>query len=193
MNRKEIINQSDKELILLFQDKYDIAFDVLYKRHYQNVYRYLRNLTKHKEKAEDLTQDVFLRVLICFKSNKFIGTDFFSQYLKSLSYITFIENIRSSKEILCDSDNFFENMIDETANIQQLIIREENSNQLRLLVSTLPNNKQNIINLHIYDNKVFRSISEDLNISQTTIMSQYYSSIEQLRHTSYKMIFRFAI
>jgi len=193
MNREEIVNRTDRELISLFQDKCDYAFDCLYKRHYQNVYRYLRNKTRQKEKAEDLTQDVFLKVLICFKDNKFMGTDFFSQYLKSLAYFTFIQDIKSAKEVLSDCESFFEDMIDETENIQQLLVCEENTNQLNWLVSTLPKKKQEIITLHIYNNKVFRSISEDLNTSQTTIMSQYYSSIEQLRITANLMNIRFAI
>ena len=193
MKRKEFINLTDRELISLFQGGSNFAFDCLYKRHYQNIYRYLRNLTKHKEKSEDLTQDVFCGVLVCFKENKFMGTDFFSQYLKSLTYYTFLHSIRNSKEILTDCDFFFENMADETINIQQMLSKEETTYQLKCLVSTLPKKKQEIIYQHFYHNKVFKDIAEDLNAAQTTIMSQYYSSLEKLRVTADITNFRFAI
>ena len=193
MTREELLNLTDRELISLFQDGNNSAFDCLYKRHYQNVYRYLRNLTRHKEKSEDLTQDVFCWVLIRFKENKFMGTDFFSQYLKSLTYYIFLQSIKNSKEILSDCDFFFENMADETVNIQQVLFKEETTNRLKCLVSTLPKKKQEIIYLHFYDNKVFKDIAEDLNTAQTTILSQYYSSLEKLRVTAENTNFRFAI
>lgn len=193
MNREDsFANLTDRKLISLFQSGNNCAFDCLYKRHYQNVHRYLRNLTRHKEKSEDLTQDVFCGVLICFKENKFMGTNFFSQYLRSLTYYTFLQSIKNSKEMLTDCD-FFENMADETVNIQQVLFKEEIPNRLKCLVSTLPKKKLEIIYLHFYDNKVFKDIAEDLNTAQTTILSQYYSSLEKLRVTAENTNFRFAI
>lgn len=182
-NQNEIKKLTDKELISLFQDGYNPAFDCLYKRHYYSVFNYLRNLSKQKETAEDLAQDIFTNLLICFQENKFMGTDFFGQYLKTLCYCRFLNHKRkgAAKEILSDSDCFFEYNNEDIENIEQKMIKEEIVNQLQCLVKTLPDYKQNIVFQHIYESKVFNSIAFELNTSPNTIISQYNNSIAALR------------
>ena len=181
MSNAEIDLLTDKELIKLFQTGCDYAFDSLYKRHYQAVYRYLRNLTMNKEVAKDLSQDLFLKVLICFKENKFIGTDFFSQYLRRNCYFTFIEHKRKFKENVTESDFSFENFECNSGNIFQIITAKETNTQIKELFDKLPTRNKNIVDLHILYGMKFIDIAQKLNTPEKTVHGLYKTSIAIVR------------
>lgn len=52
--------ESDDQLLEQFRDGDESAFETLFLRHYQRVYRVLYNLVRSPEEAEDLTQETLL-------------------------------------------------------------------------------------------------------------------------------------
>ena len=122
MSKDELKKQTDCDLINLYKNGCNNAFNCLYQRHYQVVYRYLRNLARNKETAEDLAHDVFFSFLVAFNENKFIGINEFQKYLISVSYNVFLYHRRIYKEIVTEDDYLFENIICESDNIQKILI-----------------------------------------------------------------------
>jgi len=53
----------DRELAQSLRQGEPHAFEALVGRHYDALYRFLRHLTRHRETAEDLTQQTFLRAV----------------------------------------------------------------------------------------------------------------------------------
>jgi RNA polymerase sigma factor (sigma-70 family) len=193
MTRVEIKKLTDKELILLFQTGCNYAFDCLYERHYQAVYRYLRNLTLNREAAQDLAQDLFLKVLVCFKENKFIGTDFFSQYLRRSCYYTFIDNKRKFKDNVSESDFSFDNLESDAKDMHQILIKEETNIHIKSLFDTLPEQNRKIINMYLQDGMKFIAIANELKTPQSTVVRRYTTSIETLKIAVQRSNMKFAI
>ncbi len=197
MTKNELKNQTDSDLINLYKNGCNKAFDCLYQRHYQVVYRYLRNLARNKETAEDLAHDVFLSFLVAFKENKFIGINDFQKYLISVSYNAFLYHRRIYKEIVTEDDYLFENIICESDNVQKLLIKKELEHEtktsINTLVAKLPKRNQEVIYLHIYKNRVLANIANEYSISEQTIKSRYFSSIEKLKLSAKKSNLKFAI
>ena len=69
----------DHELIKRFQKGEIIAFDLLIKKHLNNIYGFLYKMTNNTELAEDLSQDVFLKLYKYLKNFRFDSK--FSTYL----------------------------------------------------------------------------------------------------------------
>ena len=197
MSKDELKNQTDSDLINLYKNGCNSAFDCLYQRHYQVVYRYLRNLTRNKETAEDLAHDVFFSFLVAFKENKFIGINEFQKYLISVSYNVFLYHRRIYKEIVTEDDYLFENIICESDNIQKVLINNELEHEIKtninILVAKLPKINQEVIYLHLYKNRVLANIANDFSISEQTVKSRYFSSIERLKLSAKASNMKFAI
>lgn len=62
--RKDISSYSDEQLMQEIERGHSAAFDLLYERYSEKLYRYLfRLLNNDRERAEDFLQEVFLKVL----------------------------------------------------------------------------------------------------------------------------------
>src|ERR1035437_8441345 len=77
-------NSSDEELMLLVGNKDTKAFEELYKRYSKKIhYYFFRMLGNDKEKANDFTQDIFLKVIE--KNSSYNKQLKFSTWLYSLA------------------------------------------------------------------------------------------------------------
>ncbi len=54
----------DEELMIMFKSGADEAFDMLYERYKERIYRFALTSTRSREEAKDVVQDVFMRVII---------------------------------------------------------------------------------------------------------------------------------
>ncbi len=76
---------SDEALVVhINKTKSTVVFAILYDRYSQKVYNKCYSFSKNLEEAQDLTQDVFLKVFIALGSFK--GTSKFSTWLYALTY-----------------------------------------------------------------------------------------------------------
>ena len=71
--------QNDHELIQQFQRGQEGAFDELVKRHLPTVFGFFFNVTRDEMAAEDLSQDVFLKLYKYLKNFRFESA--FTTYL----------------------------------------------------------------------------------------------------------------
>ena len=81
--------ENDHELIKLFQNGNQTAYDRLIRRHLSNTVGFFYNITGDKMVAEDLAQDVFFKLFKTLKNFKFQSA--FSTYL----YRTILNTVNS--------------------------------------------------------------------------------------------------
>lgn len=78
-------NLSDEDLVKAIVLKNDtLLFEILYDRYDKLVYNKCRGFSKHDDEAEDLTQDIFLKLFVKLKTFK--GKSKFSTWLYSFTY-----------------------------------------------------------------------------------------------------------
>jgi RNA polymerase sigma-70 factor, ECF subfamily len=76
---------SDEDLVKAIVLKNDtLLFEILYDRYDKLVYNKCRGFSKHDDEAEDLTQDIFLKLFVKLKTFK--GKSKFSTWLYSFTY-----------------------------------------------------------------------------------------------------------
>lgn len=76
---------SDEDLVKAIVLKNDtLLFEILYDRYDKLVYNKCRGFSRHDEEAEDLTQDIFLKLFVKLKTFK--GKSKFSTWLYSFTY-----------------------------------------------------------------------------------------------------------
>ncbi len=85
----------DSALMLRYRDGDLAAFEVLYRRHNDAVFRYLLRLCRHRATAEDLFQDVWGKIVKARDSYR--PTAKFSTFLYRVAHNCFIDHIRRNK------------------------------------------------------------------------------------------------
>ena len=95
MSKNTNAMENDHELIKKFQNGDQSAYNVLVKRHLQNSYQFFLKFTKDSMDAEDLCQDVFIKL---YKSlHKFRFEAAFTSYLYRIQLNTANSFIRKAR------------------------------------------------------------------------------------------------
>lgn len=93
---------NEKEIIKRCQNGDKTAFDTLIRTFYPYVTKYLLKLTHDENLAEDLTQDVFLKVIRTIDAYKPNGRASFATYVITIAKNTFIDYTRRNKVVLSE-------------------------------------------------------------------------------------------
>jgi len=85
----------DSALMLRYCDGDVAAFEVLYRRHNDAIFRYLLRLCQHRDTAEDVFQDVWGKIVKARDSYR--PTAKFTTFLYRVAHNCFIDHIRRNK------------------------------------------------------------------------------------------------
>ena len=87
-----VINDTDENLMLRYQEGDAGAFEILYKRHKDGLYRYLLRQCGHSSSAEELFQDVWVNLIRSHK--RYSVQAKFSTYLYHMAHNRLIDHYR---------------------------------------------------------------------------------------------------
>jgi len=86
---------SDSALMLRYKDGDTAAFEALYRRHNDALYRYLLRLCRHRDTAEDIFQEAWSKII---KSReRYRRTAKFTTFLYRVAHNCFIDHLRRNK------------------------------------------------------------------------------------------------
>ena len=85
----------DSALMLRYRDGDVAAFEVLYRRHNDALYRYLLRLCQHPSSAEDVFQDAWGKIVRA--RDNYRPTAKFTTYLYRVAHNCFIDHVRRNK------------------------------------------------------------------------------------------------
>ena len=85
----------DSALMLRYRDGDVAAFEVLYKRHNDSLYRYLMRKCGHRDTAEDIFQEVWGKIIKARETYR--PTAKFTTFLYRVAHNCFIDHIRRNK------------------------------------------------------------------------------------------------
>ena len=85
----------DSALMLRYRDGDVAAFEVLYRRHNDAIYRYLLRLSGHRDTADDVFQDVWGKIIKARATYR--PTARFTTFLYRVAHNCFIDHVRRNK------------------------------------------------------------------------------------------------
>ena len=189
MNIKEKNSQqrsAEAELLLRLQQGDEEAFASLFYAYKDKLFGFAMVLTNSSVKAEDLVQDVFLKIW----QNRANITDIenINAFMFRMAQNQAIDELRRfSKETLAHSSDF----INEEAlnpNPAESLLNKEIREKIKEAVDQLPPQQKRIYILHNEDGYKYEEIASELNLSVSTIrnhMSQALGNIRKLLSYSY--------
>lgn len=93
--RAMVHEPDDSALMLRYQDGDVGAFEVLYRRHKDAIYRYLLRLCGHRDTAEDIFQEVWGKIVKARSTYR--PTAKFTTFLYRVAHNCFIDHVRRNK------------------------------------------------------------------------------------------------
>ncbi len=154
-----------KEYIATQNQKY---FDVLYTRYSSKIFGKCLSILKDEEKAEDATQEIFVKILLNLA--KFSGKSKFSTWIYSITYNFCIDSIRKGKK---DKSVLVEDMTNEhdvaEDGVEDRFLLEMNVRRLKIILEKIPVTDKAILLMKYQDDMSIKEISGILDKSESAI------------------------
>ena len=137
MNRSKLRDLTDSELVQhLLDQQSNLCFDELYARYSSKVYGKAISLLKDESIAQDVTQDIFVKIFS--KIAKFQGASKLSTWIYSITYNTCIDYIRKQKRGRFIKDLEDERIEDKVEEVPDSELLEVRIDRLEKILELLP-------------------------------------------------------
>lgn len=181
-------NLTDSELIKLYLEGNQKAFESIVNRYAQPIFRFTYKLTDNKDRAHDITQETIIKL---WRNIKKIDT---SKNLRSLLFTiaknTTLDYLRKNRNINFseidnihdeDNDNFEQNIADNEPLQHEIFEKNENIKLVQEALETLSVENKMIILLKNGEEMTFDEIATILEKPMNSIKSQYRRSLIKLK------------
>ena len=177
--------QTDQQLIIQYLDGNDKCFEELLKRHQQKIYTSIYLFTKDHSAAEDIFQEVFIKIIDTLRRGKYNHEGKFSQWAMRIAYNLCVDNFRRNKRrpTLQTSEDFdiFDVLKSPERNVEQNLIRSQTHDKVRKLVDQLPAEQREVVILRHYADMSFKEIAKLTNVSINTALGRMRYALINIR------------
>jgi len=179
------VQLSDNELIQLFQQGNTRAFDVLIDRHQERIYNAILFMVKDSYLAEDLIQDIFIKIINNLKLNKYNDEGKFLPWALRIAHNFCVDHFRKVKRTptikTSDDQDLFEIIKHSDHPADYKMTRTQTHRNIQELVDLLPEEQREIIVLRHYANLSFKEIAQMTNCSINTALGRMRYGLINLR------------
>jgi RNA polymerase sigma-70 factor (ECF subfamily) len=185
----ETATLTDADLMLRVKDGDDSSFEYLVEKYRRPMLGFMYRVTRNTHLAEELAQEVFLRV---YRARATYNAEAkFSTWLYRIASNLSVNYIRDTKherpEMSVSLDEPDEetgttlDLADKGLNAEQDLLRRERLSAIKRHVQSLPERQRNAVFMHKYQGMDYRQIAEVLNISESATKSLLFRAYETLR------------
>jgi len=188
-NSKPLSELSDAEVMLLAGTGDDSAFEYLVDKFRRPIVSFMYRMTHNQAIAEELAQEVFLRV---YRSRSSYQAEAkFSTWLYRIATNLAVNHARDTRsERTAATVNLDEpdpetgttpDVADATPNVEADILRDERMAAIRKHVMALPERQRVAVLMHKYQGLDYREIGRVLKLSESATKSLLFRAYETLR------------
>ncbi len=171
MQSKEI---ADEELMALYQNGSQTAFQSLYERHSGKVYGFLKKRISSEQKVHDIFQEVFLKI---HRSKHQYKKNFaVLPWIFTITKSVMIDELRKDKRKVVVSD-FNLDLLPTSELTPQVAVRD----QIHDIISTLPESQKAAMHLRYIEEKTFSEIAAVLGTSDMNVRKLVSRGIQRLK------------
>ncbi len=160
------------------------AFELIVNRYLKSIYNFAFRFCNSADEANDLTQEVFLKVWKNLK--RFNPNQGFKTWLFAIARNTIIDWLRKNKSVAFSSldteeERFEDSLVDIDPLPDEVLSRKEIAHELEKALIKIPPHYKTIILLHDIEDLSFEEIAKIVGRPMNTVKSQYRRSLLMLR------------
>ena len=184
--------RSDVQLMLDVKAGDERSFELLLQRYRTPLVNFLFRMVRAREEAEDLAQEVFLRVYRARKD--YVPSAKFTTWLFRIATNLALNSVRDNRHqrmeisldapVTVDSEDGDEKTMDiaeKHPNIEQYLVEEARKKMIRHAIDKLPEKQRAAVLLHKYQELDYGDIAKILECSESALKSLLFRAYETLR------------
>ncbi|HLK35026.1 MAG TPA: sigma-70 family RNA polymerase sigma factor [Terriglobales bacterium] len=180
---------TDAEVMLRVRAGDEAAFAYLVQKYRRPMLSFMYRMVRNQAVAEDLAQEVFLRV---YRSREtYAANAKFTTWLYRIATNLAVNHARDTRherpEVSMSLDEpdaetgLMPDLPDATPNVEENILRRERLAAIRSHVQALPERQRLAVVMHKYQGMDYRQIAEVLHLSESATKSLLFRAYESLR------------
>ncbi len=169
----------DSALMLRYRDGDVAAFEALYERHNDALYRYLLRLCNHRDSAEDIFQEVWGKIIKARESYR--PTAKFTTFLYRVAHNCFIDHIRRNKRHTQTVDMEPDHHPDTAECTEMQVERSLARRRLLEALRELPDEQRDVFLLHEEAGLSLDNIASITGTNRETAKSRLRYAVRKLR------------
>jgi len=190
---KSLINLTDQQLVHLYVEGNTSALETLVNRYKDRIYTSIYLLVKDKYMAEDLFQDVFIRIIDTLKGGRYTDEGKFLPWALRIAHNMCVDHFRKIKRSpsikTSDDRDIFEVLNFFEPSVENRIIQMQSHDRVRKMIDMLPEDQREVIILRHYADLSFKEIADLTKCSINTALGRMrYGLINMRRLMAEKQI-----
>lgn len=182
---------SDADIMLRVAKGDDAAFNYLVDKFRRPIVSFMYRTTHNQATAEELAQEVFLRVYRSRESYE--ASAKFTTWLYRIATNLAVNNARDTKHERAENQVSLDepdeesgstmDVADSRLSVEQQLLRNERLTAIRKVVEALPERQRMAVLMHKYQNMDYKEIAEVLKLSESATKSLLFRAYESLRES----------
>lgn len=185
MEKAQFNQTEDRELIRKFMAGEDYCFEVLLNRYKSKVFTTIYLIVKDRGVAEDLFQDVMIKVVKMIRSGKYNEEGKFLPWVvriaRNLAIDHFRKVQRTPMQRETDDYDIFNSLDRAEESSEDAIIRAENARYIRKLIQQLPDKQREVLIMRSYSDLSFKEIAAITDVSINTALGRMRYALLNLK------------
>jgi RNA polymerase sigma-70 factor (ECF subfamily) len=180
---------SDAEVMLRVGADDDAAYEYLVHKFHRAMIAFMYRMCRNQALAEELAQEVFLRV---YRSRKSYAAEAkFTTWLYRIATNLAVNHARDTKHERAAQNVYLDapdeetgttpEVADDEPTVEQRLLREERMAAIRKHVMVLPERQRTAVLMHKYQGLDYRQIGEVLKLSESATKSLLFRAYQTLR------------
>ena len=171
--------QTETELIASLQRGSVTAFEILFETYSQKLYRFSFSYLKSETEAEDLVQEVFLKI---WQNRSSLKADTsFQSYLFTIAFHAILKCFNNKALQQKFQLDLFESLASENPSLEEQLNFETLIARLNQLIEQLPTRRKEIFFKRKKEGKSIQNIAMEMGISEKTVENQITEAMNSLR------------
>ena len=181
-----IMCMPDEQLVAAYAQGNNEAFDVLLRRHQDRVFNYILKIVKNEDVANDVFQETFVKAIMTIKQGRYTENGKFPAWITRIAHNLIIDFYRQEKSENLQSCDVEEvdilnkkELSQET--IEDTIITDQIHQDVKHLVTVLPESQKEVLLMRYYRNMSFKEIADATGVSINTALGRMRYAILNMR------------
>jgi RNA polymerase sigma factor (sigma-70 family) len=180
-----LTHATDNQLVQSFQQGNNRALEVLVNRHKDRIFTSINILVKDRYLAEDLFQDVFIKIIDTLRKDHYNDEGKFLPWAIRIAHNLCVDHFRKVKRTPTittgDDRDIFEVINVSADSADKAIMKSQSHDGVRQLLDLLPEEQREVIVLRHYADLSFKEIATMMNCSINTALGRMRYGLLSMR------------
>lgn len=181
----QLLEFDDRRLVSAYIQGKEPALEVLINRHKEKVFTYILSIVKNRQQAEDVFQDLFVKVIHTLKGGGYNEEGKFLPWVMRIAHNMSIDTFRRAKRMpMVDGGedfDIFDAISNGEMNAEDQIVWNQICGDAARLIDELPDDQSEVLKMRLYQQMSFKEIAEDTGVSINTALGRMRYALINLR------------